>query len=148
MFKTPRKQQFTYLCSAACVLFLLLLVASYQLHVYEVFPAYGFIGYSLVIFTILVALKSALLPWHFIAVSVLLILFGTTASFDIVLSKAEMVKNLQHSEFVVIQKLLSSQKVLDDYVDVLLILLNVFTSALAGNSLFYGLNRRNFDNRK
>ena len=144
MKKIQPKQPFLIYWGFGGLLFISLLSLSYHSRVYELFPAYGFIGYSLTIFTVMMALSKAWLPWHYILVSISLILFGTVASLDIVLSKQEMMNMLAKMELQVLGNVLESQKSLDDYVDVLLILLNVFTSAIAGNALFYGLNRRNF----
>ncbi|MGI9279602.1 MAG: hypothetical protein ACR2PX_08220 [Endozoicomonas sp.] len=127
------------------VLFGLLLAFSLSFEVYKKIPVFGFIGYGLVILNLLWALNQASKPWHYIAVSLFLILFGTLGSLDIVLSKDEMLETLLllNHEWLDLSGL--NVQSLDDYVNVLMLLLNVFTSALAGSALFYGLNRRNFE---
>ena len=81
----------------------------------------------------------------------LTILFGTIASLDIVMSKEAIVADLAVIEMSGLQRLLADPAMIDDYVNILVILLNIFTSSVAGNALFYGLNPRNFvttDNNK
>ena len=142
---TQLKQRFMFYWLLGGVLFLFLMMLSFNYQIYEIFPAYGFIGYSLTILMVMLALSKAKQPWHYILVSMSLILFGTAASLDIVLSKQEMMIMLIESDSKLLRRLLEHHESLDDYVDVLLILLNVFTSAIAGNALFYGLNQRNFE---
>ncbi|KEQ19599.1 hypothetical protein [Endozoicomonas numazuensis] len=127
------------------VLFGFLLAFSLSFEIYKKFPVFGFIGYGLVILNLLWALSQAIKPWHFIAISLFLVLFGTLGSLDIVLSKDEMLETLLllNHEWLLLSGL--NAQTLDDYVNVLVLLLNVFTSALAGSALFYGLNRRNFE---
>lgn len=139
---------FVTLSLSSFILFCLLLVMSLWLELYEKIPAFGFAGYGIVIINVLWALSHAWKPWHYIVASLFLVLFGTLGSLDIILSKDEMLDNLlvMHQGWVGHTGL--RVETLDDYVEVLIILLNVFTSALAGNALFYGLNRRNFRGRE
>ena len=139
-----QRQQFIFYWSLGILLFSSLFSLSFYFDIYEVFPAYGFIGYSVVIFIVMVALSKSWQPWHFVLVSISLILLGISASLDIVLSKDDMIAQFNSS---VMGQLSRSGEHWDDYVDVLLIVLNVFTSAIAGNALFYGLNKRNFSHR-
>lgn len=138
------QRQFTVCWGASIVLFIGLFFISTQLNLYKQLPVYGFIGYGLVILNILWALSLAQKAWHFIAVSFSLILFGTIGSFDIVMSKQEMLNTLMQLGGYWFMPANLSAETLDDYVNVLIILLNIFTSALAGNTLFYGVNRHNF----
>ncbi|WP_062261885.1 hypothetical protein [Endozoicomonas arenosclerae] len=140
-----RDQRFVIHWLFSLLLFVLLLALSLSLEIYKKFPVFGFIGYGIVILNLLWALNQATKPWHYIAVSLFLILFGTLGSLDIVLSKDEMLETLLLLNYEWLNMSGLNPQSLDDYVNVLVLLLNVFTSALAGSALFYGLNRRNFE---
>ena len=73
-----------------------------------------------------------------------LILFGAVVSLDIVISKEAIIADLVALEIEALQQVLADTAMVDNYVNILVILLNIFTSSVAGNALFYGLNSRNF----
>lgn len=108
--------------------------------IYEYFPGTGFIGYAAIIYLLLAALNEASKKSHYLAVGGSLVLFGAIASFDIVLSKQEL------AELWVLWGWfpLTGQHV-EGYMQIIIILLNIFTGSLAANCLFYGLNKKNFD---
>ncbi len=60
------------------------------------------------------------------------------------MSKEAIIADLAVMEMSGLQRLLADPAMIDDYVNILVILLNIFTSSVAGNALFYGLNTRNF----
>ncbi|WP_211830881.1 hypothetical protein [Kistimonas asteriae] len=140
----PRNRRFIYLWISSVLLFVALGTVSLSLDIYRWFPAFGFMGYSAVLVLLLSAMANAWGKWHYIAVSITLILFGTIASLDIVMSKEAIVADLAVIEMSGLQRLLADPAMIDDYVNILVILLNIFTSSVAGNALFYGLNTRNF----
>ncbi len=73
-----------------------------------------------------------------------LILFGAVVSLDIVISKEAIIADLVALKIEGLQQVLADTGMVDNYVNILVILLNIFTSSVAGNALFYGLNSRNF----
>jgi len=113
---------------------------TYLFKLYEIFPGMGFIGYGIVIGLLLAALNHAARRGDYLLVSASLILFGAIASFDIVVSKQEL------AELWVLWGWfpLTGQHV-EGYVQIIIILLNIFTGSLAANCLFYGLNKKNFE---
>jgi len=119
--------------------YFLLAIITYTLKLYEYFPGTGFIGYGLVIGLLLVALNEAAKKSHYLLVGASLVLFGAIASFDIVVSKQEL------AELWILWGWfpLSGQHV-EGYMQIIIILLNIFTGSLAANCLFYGLNKKNF----
>lgn len=145
MLLLNKENRFVIQWLSSLILFCFLLTLSLSFEFYKKFPVYGFIGYGLVILNLLWALNQAWKPWHYIAVSIFLVMFGTLGSLDIVLSKDEMLKNILALDISWLTAIELTEETLDDYVNVLILLLNVFTSALAGSALFYGLNRRNFE---
>ncbi len=126
-----------FIGSWAC--YFLLAVLTYSLKLYEYFPGTGFIGYGLVIALLLAALNAAGKKSHYLLVGASLVVFGAVASFDIVLSKQEL------AELWVLWGWfpLTGQHV-EGYMQIIIILLNIFTGSLAANCLFYGLNKKNF----
>ena len=129
---------------AAILLFLFLGFISLVFQPYQYFPAYGFIGYALSITLLLLALTQSEHRWHYIAVSMTLIIFGAIAGFDIAYSSDEIVQSLESHHFISLLPTKISAKMLDDYINILVLILNIFTGSLAANSLFYGLNKRHF----
>ncbi|WP_299734863.1 hypothetical protein [uncultured Endozoicomonas sp.] len=135
-----------YLCwwLAAVMLFILLGSLSLSFEIYQRFPAIGFIGYPVLLLLLLTALSKAQEKWHYITIGATLIIFGAIASLDIVLSRESIIQALLEMDSAVVQELLPNPERSESYVNVLVILLNVFTSSVAGNALFYGLNARSF----
>lgn len=111
---------------------------------YRVFPAYGLIGYTAVILLLLYAISQAEKRWNYILVGLTLVLAGVVASIDIVLSRGTIVQELQNIDADWAQSVFGDEETLENMVNVLVILLNIFTSSLAADVLFHGLNRRNF----
>ncbi|MFL0810461.1 MAG: hypothetical protein K6L76_08610 [Agarilytica sp.] len=119
--------------------YFVLVVLSYSLKVYEYFPGSGIIGYGVVIGLLLVALNEAALKWHYLVVGASLVTYGAIASFDIVLSKQELAEL-----WVLYDWFPLTMQHVDGYMNVIIILLNIFTGSLAANCLFHGLNKNNF----
>lgn len=117
----------------------LLAILNYTFKIYEYFPGSGFISYGLIISFLLAALNEATKQRHYLLIGASLVLFGAIASFDIVLSKQEL------AELWVLWGWfpLTGQHV-EGYMQIIIILLNIFTGSLAANCLFYGLNKKNF----
>ncbi len=63
---------------------------------------------------------------------------------DIVVSKEAIIADLAALEVEGLRTVISDPVMVDNYVNILVVLLNIFTSSVAGNALFYGLNSRNF----
>lgn len=122
-------------CSYFCLVLL-----TYFFKLYEIFPAVGFLGYALVIGLLLVALYESEKRWHYMVVGGSLVMFGAIASLDIILSKQE----LAELWFLWGWFPLTGDHV-EGYVQIIIILLNIFTGSLAANCLFYALNKKNFD---
>lgn len=125
-------------------LFFILGTLSLQFEIYRWFPAFGFIGYSILLLLLLTTMSKAWKKWHYIAVSGTLILFGAIVSLDIVISKEAIITDLLALGEGGVRQVLSDPVMVDNYVNILVILLNIFTSSVAGDALFYGLNSRNF----
>ena len=132
--------RFLFSFLSSWLIFFLLAIISYFFSPYESFPMYGVFGYSMVIGLLLVALNFSERRLHYLLMSFSLILAGAFASFDIILSKDE----LANAWFLWELFPLTDDHV-DGYVQVLIILLNIFTGSLAANSLFYALNKKNFE---
>lgn len=120
--------------------YFLLAFISYLFKIYEFFPGTGIIGYSVVIGLVLMALNEAAMKWHYLVVGASLVIFGAIASFDIVLSKQELAEL-----WVLYGWFPLTMQHVEGYMQVIIILLNIFTGSLAANCLFHGLNKRNFD---
>ncbi len=120
--------------------YVILVSLTYAFAIYEYFPGAGFIGYGIIIYLLLAALSHAAQKNHYLLVGGSLVLFGAIASFDIVLSKQEL------AELWVLWGWfpLTGQHV-EGYMQIIIILLNIFTGSLAANCLFYGLNKKNFN---
>jgi len=121
-------------------IFVALQAVTYLFEPYRYFPAYGFIGYIITIGLALVSLNFAHRRWHYIAHSLTLILFGALASLDIIWSKQEILYALAHKGWHFIT---AAQA--DGYIQILIIIMNIFTGSLAASSLFYGLNKDSFN---
>ena len=111
---------------------------------YEVFPAYGIVGYTLVIILLLNAIAHSQQRWHFITSGITLVIAGLVASLDIALSRESIIAELRNLNSEWAREIFSNHDTAANLVNVLLILLNIFTSSLAAGTLFHGLNRRNF----
>ncbi|WP_153767101.1 hypothetical protein [Endozoicomonas sp. OPT23] len=129
---------------SAILLFFILGCVSLLFQPYQHFPAYGFIGYALSIILLLLALTQSQHQWHYLVVSMTLIIFGAIAGFDIVFSSEEIAHSIENHRFISAIPTKISAKMLDDYINILVLILNIFTGSLAANSLFYGLNKRHF----
>ena len=70
----PRNRHFFYLWISSVLLFVVLGTASLALDIYRWFPAFGFMGYSVVLVLLLSSMANAWVKWHYIAVSITLIL--------------------------------------------------------------------------
>ena len=112
---------------------------------YEVFPAYGIVGYTIVISLLLTSIAQARQRWHFVLSGLTLVVAGVVASIDIALSRDSILEALKNLELQWARELFSDDSRNANMVNVLLILLNIFTSGLAANVLFHGLNHRNFE---
>ena len=111
-----------------------LFIAAFQFGVYQYFPAFSFIAYGVLITGLLWALVRAGTRLHFILCSMSLILLGTFATLDMLSAKQEILALWQQHQWID----LNADNV-NDYIQVLIILLNVFTGSLAAGSLFHGL---------
>lgn len=119
--------------------YFVLVLLSYGLKLYEFFPGAGIIGYGIVIGLLLAALNEAEKKWHYLSVGASLVTYGAIASFDIVLSKQELAEL-----WVLYDWFPLTMQHVDGYMNVIIILLNIFTGSLAANCLFHGLNKKNF----
>ena len=127
-----------YYC-ASWIIFGFLAVLSYFFKAYEIFPGFGLIAYTSIIGLLLAALNEANKKPHYLLVSFGLILYGAIASIDIVLSRNEMIALWMTYDWFP-----ADQTHVDGYIQVVIVLLNIFTGSLAANCLFYGLNDKNF----
>lgn len=132
------KDRFWQSFALTWLMFFSLLFFSLATQIYLVFPLFSFVGYSGVIIGMLVALNYAHRKWHYIMHSCSLIFFGTLASLDIIMSKGEMAASWSQVSWISL-----NEENLDDYIQVLIVLLNIFTGSLAANGLFCGLNQGN-----
>jgi len=138
------KTDFLTFWLAAIGTYIVLTSVSVLFKPYETFPAYGIVGYTAVIALLLSAIGHSELRWHFILSGLTLVIAGVVASLDIALSRDSIVESLKNLNFEWARELFSNDAINANLVNVLLILLNIFTSSLAAGVLFYGLNRRNF----
>lgn len=115
---------------------LLPLVSIYKF--YEVFPAVAFIGYTIIIALNLMAIAYSNKRLHFILLSFSLMIIGAIASLDMILHKEQMAEFWKFWNAWGIE--LTEQSV-TTYVQVLIILLNIFTGSIAAQCLFNGLMR-------
>ncbi len=121
------------------IIFIVLLPIVNIFKIYEVIPAIGVIGYGAMILLNLIAITHAVYRYDYILLSIALIAIGLIASVDIISNKQQM---------IAIWTAQSNNLTLgtaEDYVQVIIILLNIFTSGTASQCLFYGLNKRAYD---
>ncbi|MFK0572756.1 hypothetical protein [Endozoicomonas sp.] len=141
-------RSFLFLWLSSVLLFFILGVLSLQFEIYRWFPAFGFIGYTTLLLLLLTTMSKASQKGHYITISGTLIFFGAFVSLDIVISKEAIIADLVALEMEGLRTVLSNPVMIDNYVNILVILLNIFTSSVAGNALFYGLNSQNFPGKK
>lgn len=125
-------------------LYLSLTTISLMFDIVRSFPVYGIIGYTLVILLLLAALGNAELRWHYILSGLTLVIAGAVAGVDIVLSRDTIVEGLKQIDSEWARAIFNDEQTFADLVNVLVILLNIFTGSLAAGTLFHGLNKRNF----
>ncbi|AZL83866.1 MULTISPECIES: hypothetical protein [Aliivibrio] len=113
-------------------------IAAFVFHIYEVFYFFSFLAYGVLIFNLLSAIVYADQWFHYVLCSVLLIILGTFASIDVLSARDELLTNWIEAEWLGL-----TVKNSDDYIQVILILINIFTGSLAANTLFYGLCKKN-----
>ena len=116
------------------VLFFLLFILAFEFEVYRYVPFFSFVAYAVLIVGLLSALTTAHYKIHFIVSSISLVLLGTFASIDMLSAREEVLILWQHNKWFY----LDHDKI-DDYTQVLIILINIFTGSLAANTLFHGL---------
>ncbi|WP_258132714.1 hypothetical protein [Aliivibrio sifiae] len=122
----------------AAGLFVFFFIAAFVFHIYEVFYFFSFLAYGILIFNLLSAIVHADKWFHYVLCSVLLIILGTFASIDVLSAKEELL-----ASWIEIEWLGLTKENIGDYIQVLLILINIFTGSLAANTLFYGLCKKN-----
>ncbi|OCH11456.1 MULTISPECIES: hypothetical protein [unclassified Aliivibrio] len=119
-------------------LFIFFFIASFVFHIYEVFYFFSFLAYGVLIFNLLSAIVYADQWFHYVLCSVLLIILGTFASIDVLSAKEELLES-----WIEVKWLGLTINNIDSYIQILLILINIFTGSLAANTLFYGLCKKN-----
>lgn len=119
-------------------LFIFFFIASFVFHIYEVFYFFSFLAYGVLIFNLLSAIVYADQWFHYVLCSVLLIILGTFASIDVLSAKEELLES-----WIEVKWLGLTMDNIDSYIQILLILINIFTGSLAANTLFYGLCKKN-----
>lgn len=119
-------------------LFIFFFIASFVFHIYEVFYFFSFLAYGVLIFNLLSAIVYADQWFHYVLCSVLLIILGTFASIDVLSVKEELLDS-----WIEVKWLGLTMDNIDSYIQILLILINIFTGSLAANTLFYGLCKKN-----
>lgn len=119
-------------------LFIFFFIASFVFHIYEVFYFFSFLAYGVLIFNLLSAIVYADQWFHYVLCSVLLIILGTFASIDVLSAKEELLDS-----WIEVKWLGLTMDNIDSYIQILLILINIFTGSLAANTLFYGLCKKN-----
>jgi len=126
-------------------LYIFLTFISLTFEIYRIFPAYGLFGYTAVILLLLYSISLANMRWHYILSGLTLVFAGVLASVDIILSRGVIVAELRQIETEWARQLFEDDETVSNMVNVLIILLNIFTSSLAADVLFHGLNRKNFE---
>ena len=132
---------FRNILMSSWIIFTILQTISYLWQPYHYFPSFGFFGYTITILLALISLNYAYQQWHYVIQSFTLIFFGLIASLDIIWSKQEILDAFTQLGWHSLMKIQ-----IDGYIQVLLVMLNIFTGSFAANGLFYGLNRKNFKN--
>lgn len=136
---TSLRRFWTFFISSWIIYFFLLpLVNVFKL--YESFPIISVLGYGLIIVLNLIAINESQKRYDYILVSFSLIAIGVIASTDMIFNKSTMI-----SIWVDQWPSLTTESA-EDYIQVLIILLNIFTGSIAAQSLFHGLNKRAFKN--
>lgn len=125
------------LASWLCYSVMMLIVLRFNL--YEIFPGIAFLGYASVVALQLAAINFSFKRYHYFVVSFSLIVIGAIASLDMIIHKQFMAELWAQQNVIPIQP-----EHIDGYVQILIILLNIFTGSIAAQSLFYSLNRRDF----
>lgn len=129
-----KKLQFGHIFFLTGGVFAFFVTVSSLFDVHLIFPVFAFLAYGTLIGGLLWSVCLAKLRWHYLISSVSLVLLGTMASVDILLSKSEMLVVL-NQQF----EMLITKEHLDDAVQVLLVLVNIFTGSLAADVMFHGL---------
>ena len=122
--------------------FVLLPTVSY-FKLYEWFPGTAFFAYGFIIALQLTAINFSEKRYDYILLSASLILIGAIASLDMVLNRQQMAEI-----WVLWGWFPLTPAHIEGYMQVLIILLNIFTGSVAAQCLFYGLNRRSFKNNQ
>ncbi len=120
----------------SCWLFYFLLFPVVTLFkIYEWFPGIGFFAYGFMILLQLFALAATKMRFEYILLSVSLIITGAIASLDMVLHKQQMAEL-----WVLWDWFPLTPSHIEGYLQILIILLNIFTGSLAAQCLFFGIN--------
>ncbi len=133
------KLKFVHYFVTSWTTYLILQLFTLFLNLYQYFPPFGFVGYAAIITLLLFSLAHSTKQKHYILVSASLIIIGAIASFDMILSRDELAAIWVQWEILPL-----THYHVESYMDVLIILLNIFTGSIAANSLFFGLNKNNF----
>ena len=105
-------------------LFIFFFIASFVFHIYEVFYFFSFLAYGVLIFNLLSAIVYADQWFHYVLCSVLLIILGTFASIDVLSAKEELLES-----WIEVKWLGLTMDNIDSYIQILLILINIFTGS-------------------
>lgn len=130
---------FWYFFLGSWLVYFILLPIVNGFSLYEWFPGIAFIGYSIVIVLQLAAINFGDKRHQFIVLSASLILIGAVASLDMIINKQQMA-----ALWGVWGWFPLTPEHIDGYMQVLIVLLNIFTGSVAAQCLFYGLNKRAF----
>ena len=120
--------------------YLALLPLVNNLRLYEIFPGVAIVGYGVMIASQLVAINFSERRRHYLLLGVSLIVMGAIASLDILLNRIELAELWAASGWLPV-----TAENVEGYIQILIIILNIFTGSLAAQCLFYGLNRRSFE---
>lgn len=133
----PLRHFWTFFISSWIIYFFLLpLVNIFK--IYEHFPIISVLGYGLIILLNLIAINECQKRYDYILVSLNLIAIGMIASTDMIFNKSSMI-SIWVNQWPSLTAELAA-----DYIQVLIILLNIFTGSIAAQCLFHGLNKRAF----
>ena len=131
-------RRYWYFFIGSWIIYLLLLPIVNAFKIYEHIPAIALIGYGTMIILNLLSINECAKRYDYILLSISLIAIGAIASIDMIINKQEMI-----SIWVEQWPTLTSE-LAEDYMQILIILLNIFTGSLASQCLFQGLNKRVF----
>lgn len=134
--QTPRNFWFLFLGS--WIIYFLLLPTVAYFKIYEVFAAIGVLGYGAMILLNLIAINFCEKRLDYILTSISLIAIGAVAATDMIINKYSMIQIWMEQVPSLTEELAT------DYLQILIILLNIFTGSIAAQSLFHGLNKRTF----